>query len=163
MSFDVNPNSRATRGEPMGGAFTGSGATDDGVLPACPGQDVLQQLDDVFSDPNSDRYKYAKKNNIFDKVGGGTDNYRQLISAYVEAGVDVCARWGAYLRVLGRSSGGQQDIKDIADIRHDALKHDLPVKTSTHPTGGNAHVKKHKGSSKTDPSTIESPFDPPPP
>ena len=31
----------------MGGALT----VKDGVLPPCPGDDVLQQLDDVFSDP----------------------------------------------------------------------------------------------------------------
>jgi hypothetical protein len=140
----------------MGGALT----VKDGVLPPCPGDDVLQQLDDVFSDPGSDRYKYAKQNNTFDKVGGGANNYRQLISAYVEAGVDVCARWGAYLRILGGKPGGQQDIKDIAEIRDDALKYDKPLKTTTHPVSNGAHVKKHKGSSKTDPSTLDSPFDP---
>ncbi len=143
----------------MGGAFTANG-----VMPPCAGQDVLTELDNVFSDPTSDRYKYAKLNNIFDTVPNGNDNYRILISAYSEAGVDVCARWGAYLRKLGKNPQGQQDIYDIAQTRYKALRNGVSIKTTTHPVSdmphGGAHVKKHDGSSTADPSTIDSPFDP---
>lgn len=131
-----------------------------GSMNKCEGHDVLAELDNVFSDPNSDRYQYAMQNNIFNSVDSGSDNYRALISAYSEAGVDVCARWGAYLRKLGRSPQGQQDIHDIAQTRYKALKKGIPIKTTVHPSSGGAHVKKHDGSSHGDPSTIDSPFDP---
>ena len=141
------------------GSFTVSG-----VMPKCDGQDVLSELDNVFSDPTSARYDYAKQNNIFDAVANGPNNYRALISAYVEAGVDVCARWGAYLRKLGTSPQGQKDIYEIAQTRYKALKKGVPTLTTVHPAGdiphGGAHVKKHDGSSNADPSTINSPFDP---
>ena len=73
----------------MGGGFTGSA----NAMNMCDGQDVLKELDAVFFDTDSDRYDYAKQNNTFDMVEDVEDNYRALISAYVEAGVDVCARW----------------------------------------------------------------------
>jgi hypothetical protein len=139
------------------GAFTETAA-----MNKCEGHDVLKELDAVFLDPASDRYQYAKKNNTFDKVENAQDNFRALISAYVEAGVDVCAAWGVYLRKLGRSAQGRQDIYDIAQTRYHALKHNVPMQTSVHsvsdaPHGG-AHVKKHDGSGTHDPSQIDSPF-----
>jgi hypothetical protein len=129
----------------------------------CDGQDIIDKLNDVFGDPTKQQYKDAKSNNTFDKVKNGKDNYRALIAAYVEAGVDVPARWGAYLRKLGKSAQGQQDIYDIAQTRYKALKKgDVPMQTSNHgvtdmPHGGK-HVKKHDGSGAADPSTIDSPF-----
>jgi hypothetical protein len=139
------------------GAFTETAG-----MNKCEGHDVLTELDAVFSDPASDRYQYAKKNNIFDTVENARDNFRALIAAYVEAGVDVCAAWGAYLRKLGRSAQGQQSIYDIAQTRYHALKHNVPMQLSVHspsdaPHGG-GHVKKHDGSGPHDPSTIDSPF-----
>jgi hypothetical protein len=138
----------------MGGSFT-----ETGMMPKCDGQDVLKELDNVFLDPASDRYDYAKQNNIFDTVQNGPNNYRTLISAYSEAGVDVCARWGAYLRKLGAGAQGQQNIYDIAQTRYKALNMNVPMQTSVHdvPHGG-GHVKKHDGSGSHDPSTIDSPF-----
>ena len=129
----------------------------------CDGQDIIDKLNDVFGDPTKQQYKDAKSNNTFDKVKNGKDNYRALIAAYVEAGVDVPARWGAYLRKLGKSAQGQQDIYDIAQTRYKALKKgDVPMQTSNHgvtdmPHGGK-HVKKHDGSGAADASTIDSPF-----
>ncbi|HET7124259.1 MAG TPA: hypothetical protein VFI51_09110 [Bradyrhizobium sp.] len=129
----------------------------------CDGQDIIDKLNDVFGDPTKPQYNDAKSNNTFDKVKNGKDNYRALISAYVEAGVDVPARWGAYLRKLGKSAQGQQDIYDIAQTRHKPLKKGVvPMQTSKHgvtdmPHGGK-HVKKHDGSGAADPSTIDSPF-----
>jgi hypothetical protein len=145
------------------GAFVFVGA---GMLPKCEGQDVLAELDNVFSDPTRERYKYAKQNNIFDTVHSGQHNYRALIAAYTEAGVDVCARWAAYLRKLGAGAQGQQDIHEIAQTRYKALKSGVPMQTLIHdrsdgPHGG-GHVKKHDGSGGHDPSTINSPFPLPP-
>jgi hypothetical protein len=141
----------------MGGGFTETGA-----MKPCDGQDVLSELDAVFSDPASDRYDYAKKNNTFDTVLDEEDNYKALILAYVEAGVDVCARWGAYLRKLGRKPQGQKDIFNIAQTRFNALNLNVPMKTTYHPVDdaphGGGHVKKHDGSGSHDPSKIDSPF-----
>ena len=126
------------------------------------GDDVLGELDRVFLDPTSAAYDYARQNNTFNTVGNGQDNYRALIAAYVEAGVDVCGPWGAYLRRLGRNPQGRQDIHDIAQTRYQALVSGVPMQTSTHGVGdtshGGHHVKKHTGSGAADPSTIDSPF-----
>jgi hypothetical protein len=142
----------------MGGGFTGSA----NAMNMCDGQDVLKELDAVFLDTDSDRYDYAKQNNTFDMVEDVEDNYRALISAYVEAGVDVCARWGAYLRKLGRSEQGQKDIHRIAQTRYKALTHNVPVETTVHPVSdapnGGKHVKNHHGSGSHDKSKIHSPF-----
>jgi hypothetical protein len=137
----------------------GGGIIETEAMNKCDGQDVLKELDDVFSDTTSARYDYAKQNNIFDKVPNSANNYRVLIAAYSEAGVDVCARWGAYLRKLGTLPGGQQDIYDIAQTRSKALKINVPIRTSVHdePHGGK-HVNKHEGSGRHDPSMIDSPF-----
>jgi hypothetical protein len=128
----------------------------------CDGQDIIDMLNAVFGDPTKQQYQDAKNNNIFDKVKNEPDNYRALIAAYVEAGVDVPARWGAYLRKLGQSPQGQHDIHKIAKTRDHALKHNLAMMTSMHdvtdlPHGGK-HVNEHDGSGAADPSTIDSPF-----
>jgi hypothetical protein len=143
------------------GAFTVAG----NGMNKCDGQDVLTELNAVFSDESSNRYDYAKTNNTFDAVkSDDDDNYKALIAAYVEAGVDVCARWGAYLRILGRSPQGRQDIFVIAQTRYNALNGNVPIQTTYHGTNdgghGGRHVKKHDGSSHNDPSTINAPFDP---
>lgn len=139
------------------GAFTVTGG-----MNKCDGHDILKELDAVFLDPASDRYDYAKKNNTFDGVENGEDNYRALISAYVEAGVDVCAAWGAYLRKLGRSAQGRQDIYNIAQTRYNGLNQNVPMQTAVHPVDdaqhGGGHVKKHDGSGAHDPSKIDSPW-----
>lgn len=142
----------------MGGALTVTA----GMNP-CTGQDVLNELDAVFSDPASDRFDYAKKHNTFDTVReDDDDNYRALIAAYVEAGVDVCAGWGVYLRKLGRSPQGPQDIFKIAQTRYNALDQNVPVETSHHDVSdtanGGKHVKKHDGSGAHDKSKINSPY-----
>ena len=129
----------------------------------CDGQDIIDKLNETFGDPTSQQYQDAKNNNIFDTVKNQPNNYRALIAAYVEAGVDVPVRWGAYLRKLGQSPQGQQDIYEIAQTRYKALKKgDVPMETAKHdvtsvPHGGK-HVKKHDGSGPHDASTIDSPF-----
>ena len=134
----------------MGGSFAPSGMT------KCDGSDVIAELNEVFSDPNDKlgRYAYAQDNNTFDTVKAAAKPYKALIAAYSAAGVDICGRWRAYLRKLK-----DQEVLDIADVRYTALKAGVPIVTSTHASSGGG-VKKHKGSSKNDPSTIDSPFDP---
>jgi hypothetical protein len=144
----------------MGGAFTGFSGSG---MNKCDGKDVLKELNDAFGDYTSDRYKYAVQNNFFDKVLDAPGNYRTLISAYVEAGVDVCARWGAYLRKLGADAEGQNDIYEIAQTRYKALiKGDVPMQTTSHDPGdmphGGKRVKKHQGSGPKDAATIDSPY-----
>jgi hypothetical protein len=123
----------------------------------CDGNDVLKELNDVFGDSTSARYKYAQDNNTFgDKdIQNVPGNYKALTLAYLTAGVDVCARWAAYLRLLGTSAqGGPQSIYDIAQTRYLSLNQDVAMQTSVH--AGN-HVHAHQGSGAT-PSTIDSPF-----
>ncbi len=152
----------------MGGAFIGFTLGGTGMN-ACNGHDVMHELNDAFGTPGSDRYIYAQQNHSFDKVNDQPDNnnYRALITAYVDAGVDVCARWGAYLRLLGRTPEGQHDIYLIAQTRWKALQASRPMQTSTHdvnnlPHGG-PRVATHDGDPQdhTDPSTIDAPFTPP--
>jgi hypothetical protein len=40
----------------------------------CSGDDVLNELNRVFGDPESERYKKAQRNNIFDQVPNASDN-----------------------------------------------------------------------------------------
>jgi hypothetical protein len=134
----------------MGGGFT------------CDGGDIIQMLNDAFGDPTTSQYQFAKANNIFDTVPPGQNNYRALIAAYSEAGVKISPRWGAYLRQLGQSPQGQDDIHKIAQARYKALRADVPMETSKHqesdtPRGGK-HVQKHDGTGHSDPSKIDSPY-----
>jgi hypothetical protein len=139
----------------------GSGVIEKGRMLSCDGNDVLKELKDTFEDPTSAKYRYARANNIFDQVPNAAGNYRDLVIAYLTAGVDVCAGWFDYLKALGTSAQGQQDIYDIAQTRYDALNQNVGIKTSTHDGhggGGNGHVHSHHGHGGADPSTIDSPF-----
>jgi hypothetical protein len=135
----------------MGGAFTETG------MNKCDGSDVLKELNDAFGDSGSKRYQYAQDNNNFGEpyVQNVAGNYKDLTLAYLTAGVDVCARWAAYLRLLGTSPQGPQAIYDIAQTRDYALKHDIAIQTSPPHTG--SHVHTHQGSAAA-PSTIDAPF-----
>jgi hypothetical protein len=130
--------------------------------PPCEGEDVLQQLNDVFQNPNSDSYRKAKDHNIFGKVTNAPGNYTALIAAYVEAGLTVNARWGAYLRALGTVRAvdpqqGPQNIYDIAQFRDRCLKSGLGMRTVIHEPhdGGHVHTKPGTG---IDPEVVDSPF-----
>ena len=133
----------------MGGSFDETGA-----MAKCDGNDVLKELNDVFGDSTSVRYQYAQDNNTFGDIQNVPDNYKALTLAYLTAGVDVCARWAAYLKLLGTSAQGPQSIYDIAQTRYLALNQDVAIQTSVH--AGN-HVHAHHGKGAT-PSTIDSPF-----
>jgi hypothetical protein len=105
-------------------------------LNPCDGADVLAQLNAVFNDPNSARYKFAQRNNTFGAIKNAPGNYRALIEAYETAGVADIHGWAAYLRRLGTGPKGPQNIYRIAQIRHKALTQGVATLTVTHERGG---------------------------
>ncbi len=105
------------------------GGIDRDINP-CDGSDVLAELNAVFNDPNSARYKFAQRNNSFGAIKNAPGNYRALVAAYETAGVDDFNGWAAYLRRLG-----PQEIYRIAQIRHKALTHGVATLTTIHAYG----------------------------
>jgi hypothetical protein len=122
-----------------------------GEVPGCLGNDVLGQLNAVFSDPHSDKYRTAQANNQF---GGATD-YLALKAAYERAGLTVGGRWEAYLRKL--QSIDPANISTIATFRDNNLKGGLGMNTITHVPEHGGHVRTQPGSG-VDPAVINSPF-----
>src|ERR1700710_1560793 len=99
----------------------GGGGIDSDINP-CDGNDVLAELNAVFNDPNSVRYKFAQDNNSFGAIENVSGNHRTLIDAYKTAGVaEEIGGWAAYLRRLGTGPTGPQKIYRIAQVRHKAL------------------------------------------
>jgi hypothetical protein len=126
---------------------------------SCNGQAVLNELDRVFGHPHSAPYQNAKNNNTFGAIQNVQDNYKDLIIAYLVAGVDVGTAewpaWCAYLKLLGtQGTQGPQNIYDIAQTRDNALSNNVGMLTSVHGGGGPVHT--HRGSGSTQ-STIDSP------
>jgi hypothetical protein len=113
----------------------GGGGIDRDFNP-CDGSDVLAELNAVFSNPNSARYKFAQRNNTFGAIKNVAGNYRALIEAYETAGVDIINGWAAYLRRLGTGPSGPQKIYRIAQIRHKALTQGVATLTTIHAHGG---------------------------
>jgi hypothetical protein len=127
----------------------------------CDGDDVLKDLNRIFGDPNSEGYKYAKSNNIFDTVKNASRNYKDLIAAYEKAGLKVSPGWALYLRRLGtvQKDGPQQgpkNIFEIAQFRYNGLINDVPMATDVHVpvNGGHVHIKQ---GSAAKPITVDSP------
>jgi hypothetical protein len=102
----------------------------------CDGNDVLTELNDVFNDPNSVRYKFAQGHNTFGAIRNVPGNYRALIDAYKTAGVADINGWAAYLRRLGTGPAGPRKIHTIAQIRHKALIQGVATLTIIHEYGG---------------------------
>ena len=75
------------------------------------------------------------------KAEAKKDNWKDLLIAYVVAGVDVGNEWEAwvaYLRSLGAGGDnepGPQSISTIASMRFNALINDTAIVTKTHPHG----------------------------
>jgi hypothetical protein len=111
------------------------GGIDSDVNP-CDGNDVLTELNAVFNDPNSVRYKFAQGNDTFGAIKNVAGNYRALIDAYKTAGVADINGWAAYLRRLGTAPTGPQKIYSIAQVRHKALTQGVATLTITHEHGG---------------------------
>jgi hypothetical protein len=102
----------------------------------CDGTDVLGELNAVFNDPNSARYRFAQDHNNFGAIRNAPGNYRTLIDAYRTAGVTDINGWAAYLRRLGTGPAGPQAIYTIAQVRHHALTKGVATLTITHEYGG---------------------------
>jgi hypothetical protein len=110
------------------------GAIDSDV--PCDGSDVLAELNAVFNEPNSARYRFAQSHNRFGAIKNVAGNYQALIDAYKAAGVADNRGWTAYLRRLGTAIGGPQKIYRIAQVRHKALADGVATLTVTHEFGG---------------------------
>jgi hypothetical protein len=124
----------------------------------CDGLDVIKELNQIFENTNSAKYRYAKEHNKFGAVPNAADNYTALIDAYNYAGIPVGSRWAAYLRKLGTvGTQGPQNIYDIAQTRDSALTIDGGVQTTTHAPqhGGHVHVRRGSGAQ---PGLISSPL-----
>lgn len=123
----------------------------------CNGQLVTNKLNQVFKNPGTPKYQYAQDNNTFDRVlPNAPDNWKDLLIAYVVAGVDVgneWPAWAAYLEALGTGPQGSQNIYAIAKTRYDALTSVPPkgIDTKTHGGGGPVQAT---------PTTINSPCPP---
>jgi hypothetical protein len=125
----------------------------------CGGQQVTNKLDQVFRNPGpsgnpNPKFKFAKDHNNFDKVPvNKKDNWKDLLIAYLKAGVDVgneLPAWVSYLEDLGAGEDGDpgpQQISLIAGIRYNALITNTGIETKTHRSG---HVE-------TPPGVIDSP------
>jgi hypothetical protein len=131
-------------------------AMGSGVIEAeaagCTGADVLKELKDAFSNPNSQAYAFAQANNIFGAIQNVAGNSQALIDAYTNAGVPVCAGWVTYLNQLG-----QDNIHAIAQARNDGLTKGVPMFTKMHKhTAKPGHVQKSVGNDGS--ITISSPY-----
>jgi hypothetical protein len=111
----------------------------------CGGQLVTNKLNQVFRNPGNPgnpnpKYQFAKDNNTFDRVLDNVqDNWKDLLIAYVVAGVDVgneWPAWAAYLEALGTGPQGPHNIYLIAKTRFDALNSNVGIDTKTHSGGG---------------------------
>lgn len=119
----------------MGGAFNPLTKAID-----CDGQLITAKLNQVFKTPGTRKYKDAQAQNIFDKVlPDREDNWKDLLIAYVYAGVDAgdeFPAWVSYLEALGGGLRGPEYIYTIAQMRYNALKANKGIDTKTHPGGG---------------------------
>jgi hypothetical protein len=139
--------------ETQNGAKTmGGDPHDPNDAEACLGNDVINQLNDVFGDPHSDKYQTAQANNQFGGVG--TD-YNLLIGAYGRVGLNVNGRWQAYLRKL--HSIDPNNISTIATFRDNNLKSGAGMNTIIHLPEHGGHVRTQPGSG-VDPAVINAPF-----
>lgn len=131
----------------------------------CNGQTVTAKLNQVFGNPSTQAYQQAQANNTFGNIQNVQNNWKDLIIAYLVAGVDVGKEfpaWVAYLEQLGAGATGTQgplNIYLIAQARNAALTASPPqgMDTTTNSNGGPVHT--HPGSG-ANPSTIDSPCPP---
>jgi hypothetical protein len=139
----------------MGGAFDRRTK-----LILCSGQGVTNQLNQVFRNPGTSPYNKAKNNNTFGSIQNVQGNWKDLIIAYLVAGVDVgnaWPAWCAYLEQLGAGVQGALNIYLIAQARNTALTGDVGMDTTTHGNGGPVHTTPGGG---TQPCIINSPCPP---
>ena len=130
----------------------------------CSGEQVTSKLNQVFRNPGTPQYQQAQgaKSLFGDIVQRGLvkDNWKDLLIAYLIAGVDVDKEfpaWCFYLETLGAGAQGQQNIIDIAQARFTALDNNQGMYTHTHSGGGHVHTTPGSGSN---PADIDSPCPP---
>jgi hypothetical protein len=129
----------------------------------CGGQLVTAKLNQVFRNPTSSKYKQARDHNTFGKIQNVQDNWKDLIIAYLVAGVDVgdeFPAWVTYLEALGAGATGTQgplNIYLIAQARYTALTGDVGMDTKTNGNGGPVHTTPGSGGN---PTVIDSPCPP---
>ena len=131
----------------MGSGFNPKTRTID-----CNGQLITAKLNQVFKTPGTRKYKDAQDNNTFGDIRNVEGNWKDLLIAYLRAGVDVgdeFPAWVAYLEALGAGATGTQgpqSIYDIAQTRYNALTANggtgIGIDTRTHPHG---HVQTSQG------------------
>ena len=130
----------------------GAGIVEPEASSGCTGADVLNELKDHFSDPNSQAYAFAQAHNTFGQIQNVAGNSQALITAYFNAGVTVCDGWVTYLNQLGHDN-----IYIIAQARYEGLTSGAAMLTKKHKhTARPGHVKKTVASDGT--ITISSPY-----
>jgi hypothetical protein len=141
----------------------GSGFDPKTKMLLCNGQLITAKLNQVFRNPGTRKYKQAQDSNTFGNIQNVEGNWKDLLIAYLYAGVDVgdeFPAWVAYLEDLGKGATGTlgpQNIYNIAQTRNNALINNLGMETSTRGGGGPVNTKPGSGSQ---PSTIDSPCPP---
>jgi hypothetical protein len=145
----------------------GGGLDESGSDIICSGDDVLVELNRVFGNPNSHRYKHAQAHNKFGTVPNSPGNYKDLIEAYRHAGLVVGPGWCAYLRLLGTLrtpvlEQGPQNIYDIAQFRYNGLLKADAMSTDVHVPEQGGHVHTKPGHMPGEPNSISSPCPLPP-
>ncbi len=144
----------------MGGGFTKT------RMITCTGQQVTNQLNQVFRNPGTPQYQAAQAHNTFGAIQNVQGNWKDLIIAYLRAGVDVgneFPAWVAYLEQLGAGATGTQgplNIYLIAQARNTALTANPPQGMDTNTHGGGGPVHTAPGTAGGQPAMIDSPCPP---
>jgi hypothetical protein len=129
----------------------------------CSGDHVIEELNNTFGYPQSDKYKHAQSHNTFGGVSKtDKDNYEQLIGAYEKAGVKVSSGWRRYLKLLGSvrvpdPSQGPLNIWTIADFRNQGLLNSDAMITDVHTPEHGGHVHTQPGLEPGQAKSVSSP------
>jgi hypothetical protein len=132
----------------------------------CNGQQVTNKLNQVFRNPGTPEYQAAQANNTFGAIQNVQGNWKDLIIAYLRAGVDVgneFPAWVYYLEQLGAGATGTQgplNIYLIAQTRNTALTANPPQGIDTNTRGGGGPVHTAPGTAGGQPAMIDSPCPP---
>jgi hypothetical protein len=137
----------------------GGGFDENGFMVSCEGKAVIDELNKVFGDPGSDRYKQAQAvKEKFGAIVSKKNNFNDLIDAYNAAGVTVDDGWRLYLTLLGRAQPqGPDNIYLIAQARYNGLKDGDMMETVVHVPQHGGHVHTHRGTKAGLVTQIDSP------